>query len=112
MVPSFAENCEALEKFKAFFYAQSVSDADHEIILSLKKSYFQLRQNSDKKLNTMYDFFVKKWFPGLIVIPHSSFVFSNTLKNNKSMFYCIPLLLPLSSVVIGSLGPKILHKYP
>ena len=35
-------------------------------------------------------FFVKKkWFPGLIVFPHSSFVFSNRLKNDKSRFYCI-----------------------
>src|SRR5215510_4363022 len=30
MVPSFAETYEALEKVKAFFYAQSVSDADRE----------------------------------------------------------------------------------
>jgi hypothetical protein len=62
MVPSFAETYEALEKVKAFFYAQSVSDADRENILhvSLEKSYFQLRQNSAKKQKTMYDFFVKK----------------------------------------------------
>jgi hypothetical protein len=60
MVPSFAETYEALEKVKAFFYAQSVSDANHENILRLKKSYFQLRQNSAKKQKTMYDFFVKK----------------------------------------------------
>jgi hypothetical protein len=32
-------------KVKAFFYAHSVTDADHENILSLEKSYFQLRQN-------------------------------------------------------------------
>src|SRR5215510_5649422 len=57
MVPSFAETYEALEKVKAFFYAQSVSDADHENILSLEKSYFQLRQNYAKKQKTMYDFF-------------------------------------------------------
>jgi hypothetical protein len=49
MVPSFAEAYEALEKVKAFFYAQSVSDVDCEKILSLEKSYFQLRQNSAKK---------------------------------------------------------------
>ena len=41
LVPSFAETYEALEKVKAFFYAQSVSDADRENILSLEKSYFQ-----------------------------------------------------------------------
>ena len=41
-------------------YAQSGSDADRENILRLKKSYFQLRQNSAKKQRTMYDFFVKK----------------------------------------------------
>jgi predicted RNA binding protein with dsRBD fold (UPF0201 family) len=57
MVPSFAETYVALEKVKAFFYKQSVSDADRENILSLEKSYFQLRQNSAKKQKTMYDFF-------------------------------------------------------
>jgi hypothetical protein len=56
MVPSFAEAYEALEKVKVFFYAQSVSDADRENILSLEKSHFQLRQNSAKKQKTMYDF--------------------------------------------------------
>jgi hypothetical protein len=34
MVPSFAETYEALEKVKAFFYAQSVSDSDRENIQS------------------------------------------------------------------------------
>jgi hypothetical protein len=57
MVPSFAETYEALEKVKEFFYAQSVGDVDRENILSLEKSYFQLRQNSAKKQKTMYDFF-------------------------------------------------------
>jgi hypothetical protein len=57
MVPSFAETYEALEKVKAFFCVQSVSDADCENILSLEKPYFQLRQNSAKKQKTMYDFF-------------------------------------------------------
>jgi hypothetical protein len=37
---------------------RSVTDADREHILGLKKSYFQLRQNSAKKQTTMYDFFV------------------------------------------------------
>ena len=60
IVPSFAETYEALQKVKAFFYAQSGSDADHENILSLEKSYFQLRQYSAKKQRTVYDFFVKK----------------------------------------------------
>jgi hypothetical protein len=45
MVPSFAETYEALQKVRVF-YAQSGSDTDHENILSLKKSYLQLRQNS------------------------------------------------------------------
>ena len=74
MVPSFAETYEALEKVKAFFYAQSVSDADRENILSLEKSYFQLRQNSAKKQKTMYEFFLLKTvvsrinrFPAFIV---------------------------------------------
>ena len=60
MVLSFAETYEALQKVKAFFYAQSGSDTDRENILSLEKSYFQLRQNSAKKQRIMYDFFVKK----------------------------------------------------
>ena len=60
MVPSFAETYEALQKVKAFFYAQSGSDADRENILSLEKPYFQSMQNSAKKQRTMYDFFVKK----------------------------------------------------
>jgi hypothetical protein len=38
-----------LEKVKAFFYVHSVTDADRENILSLGKSYFQLRENSAKK---------------------------------------------------------------
>jgi hypothetical protein len=58
MVPSFAETYKALEKVKAFFYAQSVRDADSDNILSLEKSYFQLRQNSAKKQKKMYDLFV------------------------------------------------------
>jgi hypothetical protein len=57
MVPSFAETDKALQKVKAFFYAQSGSDMDCENILSLEKSYFQLRQNSTKKQRTMYNFF-------------------------------------------------------
>jgi hypothetical protein len=32
MVPRFAETYEALQKVKAFFYAHSGSDADHENI--------------------------------------------------------------------------------
>ena len=60
MVPSFAKTYEALQKVKAFFYAQSGSDTDRENILSLEKLYFQLRQNSAKKQRTIYDFFVKK----------------------------------------------------
>jgi hypothetical protein len=60
MVPSFAETYEALQKVKVFFYAQTGSDVDRENILSLEKSYFQLRQNSAKKQRTMYKFYVRK----------------------------------------------------
>jgi hypothetical protein len=60
MVLSFAETYKALQKFKAFFYAQSGSNANRENILSLEKLYFQLRQNSAKKQRKIYDFFVKK----------------------------------------------------
>jgi hypothetical protein len=90
-VPSFAETHEAGEKVKAFFYVHSVTDADHEHILGLEKSYFQLRQNSAKKQKIMYDIFLfkKKWFSGLIVSPHSSFVFSTTFKKNRSRIHCI-----------------------
>jgi hypothetical protein len=60
------------EKVKVFFYAHSVTDTDRENILSLEKSYFQLRQNSTKNQKTMYDFFgLKKWFSGLIISPYS-----------------------------------------
>jgi hypothetical protein len=57
MVPSFTETYKALQKVKAFFYAQSGSDMDCENILSLEKSYFQLRQNSAKKQRIMYNLF-------------------------------------------------------
>jgi len=60
MVPSFSKTYETLQKVKAAFFAQSGSDADRENILCLKKSYFQLRQNSAKKQRKMYKFFVKK----------------------------------------------------
>jgi hypothetical protein len=60
MVLSFAETYEALQRVKAFFYMQSGSDADRENILSLEKSYFQLKQNSAKKQRTMYNFFLLK----------------------------------------------------
>jgi hypothetical protein len=77
------------EKVKEFFYAHSVTDADRENILSLEKSYFQLRQHSAEKQKTMYDFFVlKKWFSGFLVSPHSSIVFSTPLKNGRSREHC------------------------
>jgi hypothetical protein len=89
MVPSFAETYEALEKVKAFFYAHSVTDADREYILGLKKTYFQLRQNSAKKQKTMYDFFCsKKWFYRFTVYPHSPIIFSRPLKNGRSREHC------------------------
>jgi hypothetical protein len=89
MVPNFAETYEALEKVKAVFYAHRVNDAEHEHILGLEKSYFQLRQNSSMKQKTMYDFFClkKKWFSGFIVFAHS-FVFSTPLKNDRSRSHC------------------------
>jgi hypothetical protein len=57
MVLSFAETYKVLQKFKAFFYAQSGSDAEHDHILGLEKLYFQLRHNSARKQMKMYDFF-------------------------------------------------------
>jgi hypothetical protein len=65
---SFSETYEASEKIKVFFYAHSVTDADREHVLSLKKSYFQLGQSSAKKQKTMYDGFFgkKRGFPDLL----------------------------------------------
>jgi hypothetical protein len=66
MVPSFAKTYKALEKFRAFFYAHSVTDADRERILGLENSYFQLRQNSAKNQRQCTIFSVKKsGFPDL-----------------------------------------------
>jgi hypothetical protein len=58
-------------------YVQSVTDADHEHVLGLEKSYvrpFLLK---------------KKWFSGFTVFPHSSIVFSTPLKNGRSREHCI-----------------------
>jgi len=60
MVPSFAETYEALQKVKAFFYAQCGSDADRENILSLEKLYFQLRHIPPRSKGQCTTFFVKK----------------------------------------------------
>jgi hypothetical protein len=80
---TFAE----LETVLFTWYQHSVTDTDREHILGLEKSYFQLRQNSAKKQNIMYDFLVKKsGFSGLIVSPYS-FVFSTPLKNDRSRFH-------------------------
>lgn len=58
-IPTFTETYEALQKIKDFFYARSEKRSDHENILSLEKSYFDLKQKSNKQL-TIHDFFVKK----------------------------------------------------
>jgi hypothetical protein len=44
VVLSFPEIHKALMKVKSFFYAHSVSDSDHESVLGLEKSYFELRR--------------------------------------------------------------------
>jgi hypothetical protein len=59
-LPVAISSVRAGKQVRAFLYAQSGSDMDRENILSLEKSYFQLRQNSTKKQRTMYDFFAKK----------------------------------------------------
>jgi hypothetical protein len=90
MVPNFAETYEALEKVKAFFYAHSVTDLDHEHILGLEKSYFQLRQilpRSKRQCTTF--FFKKKWFYRFTVYPHSPIVFSSPLKSGRSREHCV-----------------------
>jgi hypothetical protein len=42
MVPSFAETYKALKKVKAFFYAHSVTDADHEPHFRSQKVVFSI----------------------------------------------------------------------
>jgi hypothetical protein len=42
MVPSFAETYEALQKVKAFFYAQSGSNVDRENIFKSRKVVFSI----------------------------------------------------------------------
>jgi hypothetical protein len=76
MVPSFARNNEALQKVKVFFNAQSGSSVDHENILSLEKSYFQLRQNSGKKQRTTYFFFLVCLFVCLLKSSFFNVVYS------------------------------------
>jgi hypothetical protein len=46
------------KKVKAFFYMHNVTDADRENILSLKKSYFQLRQILPRSKRQCTTFFV------------------------------------------------------
>jgi hypothetical protein len=60
VVPSFAETHEALMKVKSFFYAHSRSDSDRESVLSLEKSYFELRSKVCTKQTSMKDFLSKK----------------------------------------------------
>jgi hypothetical protein len=43
LVPKFSETHEVLLKVKFFFCAQRPSDSDHESVLGLEKSYFELR---------------------------------------------------------------------
>jgi hypothetical protein len=62
MVPSFAETYEALQKVKAFFYAQSGSDTDCENILILEKSYFQLRKILPRSKGQRTTFLLKSSF--------------------------------------------------
>jgi hypothetical protein len=60
VVPSFAERHEALMKVKSFFYAHITSDSDHESVLGLEKSYFELRSKVCTKQTSMKDFVSKK----------------------------------------------------
>jgi hypothetical protein len=51
----------------------------------------------------------KKWFSGLIVSPHSSFVFSTPLKNDRSRFHCIWIEHHMSNYTKNNFLPKLYH---
>jgi hypothetical protein len=60
VVPNFAEKHEVLMNVKYFFYAHSTSDSDHDSVLGLEKSYFELRRKVCTKQMSIKDFFSKK----------------------------------------------------
>jgi hypothetical protein len=60
IVLNFAETHEVLMKVKSFFYAHSTSDSDHESVLGLEKSCFELRSKVCTKQTSRKDFFSKK----------------------------------------------------
>jgi hypothetical protein len=67
----------------------------------------KIREQIQKCGNNVRLFLLKKkWFSGLIVSPHSLFIFSTPLKNDRSRFYCSLFLLKfikcrLSHVFLG-----------
>jgi hypothetical protein len=60
VVLNFAEMHEMLMKVKSFFYAHSMSDSDHESVLGLEKSYFELKCKVCTKQMSIKDSFSKK----------------------------------------------------
>jgi hypothetical protein len=86
-----AKTYEALEKVKTFFYAHSVTDADRENILGLKKVIFSIEAKffQEAKDNVRLFFLLKKVVFCINRSPYSLFVFSTPLKNDRSRFYCI-----------------------
>jgi hypothetical protein len=68
------------------------TDADRENILSLEKSYFQLRQNSAKKQKTMYDFLVKNVVFRINCFPIFIVCFLHSIENDRSRFHCFWVL--------------------
>jgi hypothetical protein len=59
VVPNFAEAHKALVKAKSFVYAHSNSDGDHNNVLSLESSFFELRRKVPTKQLSITEFFQK-----------------------------------------------------
>jgi hypothetical protein len=77
-----------LETVLFTWYQHSVTDSDRGNILSLESHVFNWGKILPRSKRQCTTFFVKKkWFSGLIVSPHSSFVFPTPLKNNRSRFH-------------------------
>jgi hypothetical protein len=57
VVQNFAKAHEALMEVKSFVYAHSNSDGDHDSVLSLESSFFELRHKVSTKQLSITEFF-------------------------------------------------------
>jgi hypothetical protein len=57
VVPNFAEAHEALMKVRSFVYAYSNSNGDRDSVISLERSYFELRHKVSTKQLSITQFF-------------------------------------------------------